>query len=272
MSLNIYRYHDPAEYLRALWATKKARNRRLSIRGWAKQMELRHPSSLEHFLSGRRKIKPNMVNALIRGTKLTANEKTYFIKLVDLINSKTEAERNRHQEELSKLQKYADCTELERDSFRLISDWYHFAIAAMTQLKGFRADPKWIADQLIGDITPGETEAALKRLLDVGMIAEVDGTLRLTSNRTTFWTTVPDLETLVLEHQQQVLRVAADEIVKPELASIVESSFMTIDSKRLPEATVLIREFRANLAKLVEREPGDSTYALAVQFFPVIKP
>jgi hypothetical protein len=38
--------------------------------------------------------------------------------------------------------------ELSLEKFSTIRDWYHMAILEMTDIKGFRSDPVWIASKL----------------------------------------------------------------------------------------------------------------------------
>ena len=60
-----------------------------------------------------------------------------------------------------RLQKTAvpEYQQLQMDTFRVISDWYHFGILELTYLKSFKSDPRWIAKAL--GIT--EIEAVLFR-------------------------------------------------------------------------------------------------------------
>lgn len=216
-------------------------------------------------------IKLNNAAKLIGGLALRGAEKKYFLKLIDFVNSRENVERDELEFQLYQLRKYSTHTELNREAFKLISEWHHFAIAALTRHQDFRNDPVWISQKLVGKIKPEQVAMAIQRLLQAGVLELVEGKLVMPAVRASFWTALADVEMQVLFHQRQVLHLAMQEVMKPEIKNIAESAFMTIDSTKLIEAQSLVREFRAELAQLLEKNPGDSTYALTIQLFPVVQ-
>ena len=66
---------------------------------------------------------------------------------------------------------------LDLDHFRMISDWYHFAIRSLSETRGYRHDPAWISKRL--GIPPQEARSALERLARLGLM-EVDSKSRVT--------------------------------------------------------------------------------------------
>ena len=92
-----------------------------------------------------------------------------------------------------------------QDEFALISDWYHFAILGLAEIKSSKASPLWIAKRL--GITHDEAKEAVDRLLRLriievenGKINQVIKNLKSTTNISdSFHIVLPKEKTCVLE-------------------------------------------------------------------------
>ena len=62
-------------------------------------------------------------------------------------------------------------------TFKIISDWYHYAILELTELKEFESDINWISQRL--GISKIEAHMGIKRLKNIGlMVEDEDGNLK----------------------------------------------------------------------------------------------
>ena len=73
--------------------------------------------------------------------------------------------------------------ELQIDIFNLISDWHHYAILSLGDIKPNRANPKWISAQL--GITLRDASNAFDRLLRLGLIKKKNGFNAVRNSRVT---------------------------------------------------------------------------------------
>jgi uncharacterized protein (TIGR02147 family) len=155
---------------------------------------------------------------------------------------------------------------LEEDSFRLISDWYYFAILALANTPKPSSNPKWIADQL--GISMQEAKVALERLRRLGLISVDSGKLKQKTKTVSVLSNVPS-STIRLFHREN-LRLAERSIdeVPMQLRDLGAITFPA-DPKRLELARKELIKFRRKIARLMEGESPTSVYTLALQLFPV---
>lgn len=266
---SVYQHSQPRDYLRAVLAHKKGRNRRFSIRAWSQQMGFPCHTSLVFFLNGQRPVRPEHLEKLNRGLRLAGEEEKFFRLLVQKENAKTAAERADLDSRIDLLRPSREQSRLDAEKFQFVSDWIHMAILEMTELKGFQADPAWIACRL-GD-TEENVTGALARLLQLGLLAR-DGD-RLVKTKEHLTTPGVRASEAVREHHKQILALASRAVDEQGVHErVLNSSAFTIDRSRLDEAKELILRFRADMAKLLEKKGGDETYELSIQLFRLTHP
>jgi uncharacterized protein (TIGR02147 family) len=262
----VYNYSDPRHYLRDSFEAKRRQNPLFSVRSWAQQMGMKGHSSLVFFLNGQRAIRPHHIPQLLKGLRLSADEEKFWSALVHLQNARTEEEKTIHLDQLRLLHPAQDFSVLEIEKFRLVADWLHMAILEMTRLADFKGDPLWIQSRLAFPVDLHKIQEAINRLLNLGLLKNENGRLVKTNERLTTPKDRPS--DCVREHHKQVLQNGFLAIDQQDVSErFFNSCAMTIDASKLSEAKELIRRFREDLSKLMEKNPGDETYQLSIQFF-----
>jgi uncharacterized protein (TIGR02147 family) len=263
---SVYNYHDPQDFLRDMHDYKRNTNPHFSVRSWAKQMGLKGHTSLVFFLKGERQIRAQHCEFLFRGIKLDDNQKDYLSSLVHLKNASSDMETNYYESKLKVLHPAKNFSYIDLDKFRVIADWSFMAILEMTGLKDFNPNPIWIAARLNNLVSPEKVTNVLNRLLGMGLLKIENGIYIKTNERLTTPKDRPSES--IREHHKQVLSNA---IAAIDVQDVSERSYdsctMTIDKSRINEAKELIQKFRSEMAKLMEKDKGDETYQLSVQFF-----
>lgn len=163
-----------------------------------------------------------------------------------------------------------DFVMLEQDYFSIISDWYHFALLDLVQIKGFKNDPAWIAKKI--GIEKFQVEQALNRLSRVGLLEEVDGKLKkkidFVTNYTEGFTSAA-----LKEYQRQVIRKALEAVdgcaqERKDITSIT----IAADSSKIQLAKEKIKNFRRELCLFLEEGERDSVFHFTLQLYPVTRP
>jgi uncharacterized protein (TIGR02147 family) len=159
--------------------------------------------------------------------------------------------------------------ELSIDLFRVIADWYHSAILELTFEKNFKADPRWISQEL--DISITEAKLALERLLKLGLLEEKSG--RVSKSQERFTTADKHLTNAALKrNQKQILEKAIYSLENDPIEERSHSSMtMAIDPKNLPAAKKLISQFNRSLCDLLESGEQQRVYNLGISLYPVQK-
>lgn len=161
-----------------------------------------------------------------------------------------------------------DFHQMSRDSFAVISDWYHYAILELTHVSAFRSEPKWIAKSL--GISVNEANAAIDRLIRLGMMKKnSDGRLKnISGNNTNIDHEMRDIAKRNL--QKQILEQALRALEEVPLERRNQTSMtMAINSNRLPGAIEMTSKFRRKLSAFLEQDDDrDEVYHLSISLFP----
>lgn len=155
------------------------------------------------------------------------------------------------------------------DSFRLLADWFHYAIMELTSIKDFKYDFTWIANQLGISVT--EARQATERLIRLEILEEKRGALIKTS---AFVTNYVEGQTnsALKQLQRHVLQKALEAVdTVPAQSKDITSVTMAIDVKKIPEAKRRIKAFRRKLSEFLEDGNQTQVFNLGVQLYPVSK-
>lgn len=86
-------YQNLNNYLSDVLEFKQKENAQFSLRAWAIKMGFAYPSTLSELVSAKRKIIPSHIPKILRGLKLTVQEKEYFVSLVYFENAEAPEEK-----------------------------------------------------------------------------------------------------------------------------------------------------------------------------------
>lgn len=271
----IFEYTDPIEYLNSVFSKIKANNHRFSLRAWASQMGLPHVTLLSLVLNRKRRLLPPLSTKISQYLQnrdhLTEKEARYFEILVMYAQSRTPEEKEMYQRLLANLRPDRFFTTLELDHIRLISDWYHFAILEMTNLRDFNSDPTWIKKCLADIVTESQIKDAITRLIRLGLLKKTEGgKLKKTTPYLATGNNRPNLDLRKLH--EQFLEKAKDALNSQDLSErTITGHMMSIDRASLPEIKKRIDEFRREIGQNFESHQGNAVYQLGIQFFSLTK-
>jgi uncharacterized protein (TIGR02147 family) len=157
---------------------------------------------------------------------------------------------------------------VQADTFKIIADWYHFALMELTKLKSFRPSSQWIAKKL--GISVYEAKLAGDRLARLGLMEKNRGRWRLTNKTLTTSNGVPS--EAIRKFNRQILEksreaVALQSVEERDISSLT----LAVRRKDIPRVIEKIRRFRreinSELEQSVPEGAADEVYSLAIQFF-----
>lgn len=258
----------PADYRRVLKDTLARRcksNPRYSLRAFSRDLNV-SSGTLSDIIKGKKGLSRSAGAAVARRLGYKRAEVEHFCDLIDSVDGRSESLR---QSARLRLQRYSaehdPLYRIQADTLQVLSEWFHFAILALSNLKNFKSDPGWIAKTL--RIKPEEAAAAIERLIRLSLLVEDGGRLRAVSKQIT---AVEGAKAATRRFQRELLERA---IVALSTQSSEErvggTMFMTVDSTRIAEVEEKIRKFRLQLAASMDEERSDRLYCLTTHFFCV---
>jgi len=159
---------------------------------------------------------------------------------------------------------------LETEYYHTISDWYNITILEMTRLKDFKYSNKWIASQL--GIAEIEVKLAIKRLLDLGLVEEFEGTIRA-HDRQLRLDEMYNITSAARRKKQKQIREKSIECIDNITLDKRSMTSMTMcaDISLIPQAKKIIEKFNEEICALLESGQKEKVYAVEVSLFPLQK-
>ncbi len=245
------------EYLK-----RRQKNANYSVRAFANYLKI-SAATVSHLLSGKRQPSAKYAERLFLKLEIDPQNKKIILE-----NLKNKIVAENHPEN----KKY---NLIALDSFKLMSEWYHYAILEMTFLNDFKFDHTWIAQQL--NISVTESRQAIDRLLRLDLLEEKinPDTKRKTLIKTTAFLTNGDDSLTSTAHKQlqrHILQKALDAIDHVSIENKdISSMTMAIDEKKIPQAKKLITKFRRDMCDFLETDNQTRLFNLAIQLYPISK-
>lgn len=225
-----------------------SKNARYSLRAFAKHLDI-SPSYLSRVLSGKRTLALDKAISICNRLDLDPKSRR---ELLSEIAQTDEVESSK------KL--------LEIDMFNAISEWYHFGITQLINLKEFRYEPRWMASML--GISELEVKLAIDRLLRLNILKETKKSLKRAAS--TFETTTDIYSSGLRIFHKQILEKAIESLdFDPINERDITSITMAIDEKNIPRAKSEIKKFRNKISKLLEDGVPTRVYNLGVHLIPL---
>jgi uncharacterized protein (TIGR02147 family) len=242
---------DWSEYLQYDFKARVRKNPSFSLRSYAKILDI-SPTHLSMILSNKRAVSPASALKIAERLGITPSE------TLQRLHAKRRSFQK--QKELTRL--------LAEEEFKLISEWYYFAILGLADIKNNVADAQWIAKKI--SLPVSIADAAFQRLQRQGYITVNGGQFR----NTHFVETQPDVSREeVRRYHKQVLNLAAERIdeIEVELREYI-SMTLAMNKRGIPAAKNLIRKFKTEFEAEFESGTKTDVFQFNIQFFPLAKP
>lgn len=238
--------------LKLEYLSRKEKNSRYSLRGFAKSLEM-SPAHLSQLMSGKRNFTAPVLRQL--AAKLALSPESERSMIAQTLSSGSPEERGRK-----------DRMRLAEDEFRLISDWYHFAILSLTKVRGAKTDPAWIAERL--GLSVPEAKEALSRLQRLGILEE-GPRLKQKCPPLSVVSEVPSRA--IQNYHRQILDVASERLTEvPPAKRDYSALTFAGDASKVEAMRPLIEEFQDRVQSLMGESPGKKeVFILSCQLFPV---
>ena len=241
-------------YLQEEFMRRLKKNPQYSVRAFAGFLEV-HSGTLSQILSGIRPVGKRLFERMATKLNLDPLARQRFLSEPKAKGSDVSF----HSEQLT------------LDTFRMMSEWYHFALLEIVKLHGFQSDAKWMAKQL--GLTTPEVNMALERLQRLNLLErDEEGAWRVTSNNVS--TLANKFTNVALRKlQKQILSKAIDALDEVDYSQRDQSSLtVAIRVDELEQVKEMITQLRRAVnQKFEERTDLDAVYNLTIGFYPLTK-
>lgn len=252
---------SPSAEIRQIMSTEflrlKGKNPSYSLRAFAKRIKL-PVSAVSEIMRKNRSITPTMGERLLAELPIDPAHSTRLMS--GLVAEKKAARVGATADSFSAI---------DMDQFHVISNWYSFAMLALFDTDTVQDDPQWIAERL--GIRKSDAATMLTRLERLGLLSR-DATGHLNATGKQFATSSDASNAALREFQSQHLDLAKrslneDPVHERDITGIT----MAIDPDLLPQAKLMIQQFRRTLCQFLESGAKSEVYRLNVQLIPLTR-
>ena len=248
---------------------RKEINSSYSLRAYARDLDLSAPR-LSQILNKKQGLSVNAAEAIAQKLKLTEGKKKWFCYSAGALHARSFKERDDFKNKVKLYKEEAKVfSELHLEYFKVIADWYHFAILELTYLSSFRNDDLWIAGML--GITQEEVQAAILRMKTLDLLIEKNGQL---VDAFKFLATPNDVPSSSLKKfNSQLMKKAMEALYEQDvLEREISSNIFSIKKEKIPEYKEKLRTFRRELEHEASKEKSkDAVYCLSMQFYELTR-
>ncbi|MGZ3789246.1 MAG: TIGR02147 family protein [Bacteriovorax sp.] len=268
--MTIFEFIDPIEYVNRQFSLKKELNPSFSLRSYAKLLGYENPSLISSVLKGERKLSSELAEKIASQLNLTPSEQKYFQLLILIKYAKNPSEKMMYKDLLESTRPDIIKSEfsVSVDSFRFIADWYHTAILEMIELKDFRYDLGAIARKLGRGLNRELVEAAVMRLVRLGLVEESKTKRFLKRKEGSFVVDKNIPSDAIKKYHDQFIQFARMAIFdQPIDERDIRSSTITIKKKNYKQAQDILKKAHNDLLELSCKGDGEEVYQVCTQFF-----
>lgn len=243
--------NDFTLWLESEYKERKERNPSFSLRAFARHLKM-SPAQLSQLMSGKRALSNKMADKIfgVLGASPEERQRLRASAYKSRLEMKEGSSQRRN---------------LAEDQFRLIADWYHFAILSLTRLNQASSDPRWISEKL--GITQLEARQACERLVRLGLL-ELTPKFRQVGDPIEVLSEIPSAA--IQRFHRQTLALASERVENTPLQlREFQSVTLAISPSKIPLAKKMIAEAIDEISMVLETKSPKEIYSLSVQLFPL---
>lgn len=241
------------ELLQQEFLRRTAKNSGYSLRAFAKSLEMNH-ATLSTMLAGKRSITQSTITKLSKKLGLSPQETESYL------NPTTNEDR--------KTQSYHH---IQEDAFNSISEWYFDAILQLSLIPKIKLDSNTISESL--GISKLEAKLALETLERLELLKRSKTGKWVKTHKNSINYLDPDFTSAAMrKYQKKILEKSLDALESlPRTERDHTSTMMAVQKKDLAQVKELIKKFRHDLDKYLQRDGAkfDEIYQLQVSYFPL---
>jgi uncharacterized protein (TIGR02147 family) len=249
-----------------------AKNPKYSLRAFARYLDI-EASALSQVLNGKRYLSVEKIDHILSKLDLNPIEQENFRS--SLAKAKKNAGHQRFTPEMKAILRETQnrdafdqkTREVSVDQFKVIADWYHYAILELTLTRDFQSNTEWIARKL--EISNSEATLAVERLFSLQLLEDQNGRWK----KTAVQLSSADKHLTTGAHrrrQRQVLEKSLKSLENDPIEVRNHSAMtLSIDEKKVPEAKRRIQKFMNELTEFLETGTQTKTYEMIVNLFPL---
>lgn len=264
----MFSYTDYRKLVLDYFQFRKSMPAGFSWREFAKVCGYSSPVYLKLVTEGKSNLSDVGVERVAAAIGLTGRELLYFRALVRFNQSQSSSEKKNAFAELRELADKSEVSVLQADQYDYYQSWHHAAIRELApSMPG--ASPEQIGEALLPRVSAAKVRKSLDLLERIGLLEQVQGAYRQTSQSISTGSEVTSLAVRDLHRQMAGLAMDALESVPREQRDI-SGLTLGLSAEAYERVVREMAEFRRRLVAIAtEDSRTDRVYRVNLQVFPL---
>ena len=170
----IYSYDNYVDFLSEYFKLLSTEIKRFSFRAFSRKVGLQSPNLIGLVLQQKRTLSEENAEKIADGLGLKTRKRRYFLSLVAFNQTKGD-EADVFFKELIRIKKSSNFISVEEKQYRYYEKWYYSVVRELACMDYWGDDYSILGRSCSPSISAIEAERAVKLLLEIDMIREVDG-------------------------------------------------------------------------------------------------
>lgn len=266
---DVLQYSNFRTYLNDFYDFKKIQLSAFSHRYFAQKAGITSPNYLKLVMDGKRNLTKKTLVKFQVALGLKGKKAEFFENLVFFNQSTSLAERNLYYANILKVRSKTGLRKIEEAEFQLFSEWRHIVVRELAAVKGFRADPRWIAKKIGAGVSEKDAEDSVRLLSALGLLKRTANGFKQTSVNITTSDEVRSL--LVKNYHRQMLQLAMSAMERfPAAVRDISSITIPIHTRDFPKIKEQVQLMRKELLNMAaDPGEGEDIIQVNIQLFPL---
>lgn len=285
--MSIFTYTDYREYLKDFLKNRQAIGEAASYRWLNQRAGFTSPNYLHLVIHGKRHLSSDASVRLGKVMKLNRSEADFFYKLVEFNKAKTLSQKEKVAAELVQFKGYQNIYPLAETQYEYYQKWYYVAVRELLNLELESHNPKYMALQLLPEVSEKELTLALQVLSRLELIQPQTNIKNVETNNKSNKKWKPTNESIstgnqvsgpisrmaVVNFHKAMLNLASQSLDRfPGKERDISSVTIALSEKSFDTARKKVQELRRDLMALAESDKNkERLYQFNFQIFPISK-
>lgn len=269
----IFAFEDPIDYLNFELKSRRGQDPKFSMRSWARDIGYENPSFLAQVLKRERKLKSELAMKIAQSLRLSGKALKYFEVMVIGSSAQDPNGRSAYKQVIRNLRPKNKSSVLSLEVFAYVSEWFHYALTEMPQLKDFSSSEDFIVQRLGKKVDRRIVREALDRLVRLGfLVRTAAGEFQRAPIGN--YTMDPDTANQALRSLHRSWLELATQALDEQDVKDRDFYGTTFSFKKQNIAKVkeIIRNCHQQILELEATTAGDEIYQFSTQLFQLTKP
>lgn len=269
--INVCDYLDYKLYFRAIYEAAKKERSDFTYILFTEELGLGHSNLMNLIVNGKRKLSRNNAQTVVASLNLVLERRRYFLRLIDLDNSRNMKKREQYLERIIEIRSEAIDNEDTRKQLQFYSHWLHAIVFEMIGTSEIPHDAAELAARLVPYASVDDILKSLNLLESLELVERDKQTGQYKKIQAHFIMDdkIQNLGTIAFHNK--MIDLAKDALVRVEDDKRdISSLTLAVPRSAVESLKKTVEQFQSDILAMAEKfDRTEEVYQINIQLFPL---